>query len=894
MVQTPLSATRAGELLPPQFDHKTVAPLQAAEERSGAYRPKGEGEPYVIVIPPPNITGSLHMGHALNNTIQDVLVRFQRMRGRDVLWVPGTDHAGIATQNVVEKQLRKEKLSRHDLGRDAFLERVWRWREQYGERILLQLRKLACSCDYDRARFTMDEGYSRAVVESFVRLYEAGLIYRDKRMINWCPRCHTALSDIEVESRETRGALFHIRYPVEGSREGIEIATTRPETMLGDTAVAVHPEDERYRHLVGKEVVLPLLNRRIPVVADAYVDPQFGTGALKITPAHDFNDFEVAKRHHLPSVQVIGEDGRMTKEAGPYAGLERFECRKRVIADLQGKGLLACPTEGVPYDLVLPTCQRCATVVEPLPSLQWFVRMEPLARPATESVEQGRVEFVPGRFDKVYLDWMARIRDWCCSRQIWWGHRIPAWFCENEACPPTVARTPPSACSSCGSTSLKQDEDVLDTWFSSALWPFATLGWPETTDDLRAYYPTTVLSTARDIIFLWVARMIMTGLYFMKKEPFSHVVVHPTILTKEGKRMSKSLGTGVDPLDLIETYGADALRMGLMMMMQRGQDIRFSEETIRSARFFCNKLWNAVRLVQTLGTDIPPSGGAASADLFACWILHRFEEVRVRVTEALDGFDFARAAYLLYDFVWHDWCDWYLEVAKRQDLRRHPYVLAILHRGTGEILKLLHPFMPLITQRLFSLYDDGLLCRASWPSQALHDDFRLEPDALAGAVSQVGFLRELVRSVRHLRKEAGMGERERCRVIIAAEEGEWELVASHEALISDLCSLTGIERLQGRAPLRALSASNKRWAVYLPLSGEQVMREIERLEKEVVRTERELANIERKLSQPGFEQKAPAQLVAQTKEKKLAGEAKLAELRRRKEELRAANKSDAL
>ena len=650
---------------------KTLAPVYSpAEVEDKIYRTwldrqyfRASGDPdkesFTIVIPPPNVTGSLHMGHALDNTIQDILIRRKRMQGFDTLWLPGTDHAGIATQIKVEDHLAEEGVSRHDLGREKFINKVWEWKEEYHGRITRQLQKLGFSCDWSRERFTMDEGCSRAVREVFVSLYESGLLYRGDYIINWCPRCHTALSDIEVEHEDREGTLTYICYPVSGSAEHIVVATTRPETMLGDTAVAVHPKDARYTHLVGKKVLLPLLEREIPVVADDYVDPEFGSGAVKITPCHDSNDFAVAGRHDLPLVTVIAEDGTMTAAAGRYAGLDRFEARKAVLADLEKAGLtlkVETHTHAVGH------CQRCHAAIEPLLSKQWFVRMKPLAKPAMEKVVNGEISFVPERFTRVYLGWLENIRDWCISRQIWWGHRIPAWYCGCGEV--MVSREDLASCPHCGGE-LRQDEDVLDTWFSSALWPFSTLGWPEKTTDLAHFYPTSVLVTGYDIVFFWVARMIFMGLEFMRDSPFHTVYIHGLVRDALGRKMSKSLGNGVDPLEVIAEYGADTLRFALVTGQAPGNDLRFRQENVDNSRNFANKIWNVSRFVlMNLGEyDGAPVDLSALSDPDA-WILHRYNVTVLEVNRLMDRYELGEAARVIYEFLWGDFCDWYVEMSK--------------------------------------------------------------------------------------------------------------------------------------------------------------------------------------------------------------------------------------
>src|SRR2546425_4284207 len=682
-------------------------------------RPDSPRPPFSMVIPPPNITGRLHMGHALNNTLQDILARWRRMKGDDVLWLPGTDHAGIATQMVVDRRIASEGLSREALGREAYIARVWQWREEYGNVIIGQLKRLGCSCDWTRERFTMDPGLSRAVREAFVRLYEAGLVYRDKFIVNWCPGDRTAISDLEVIPQETQGSLWVIRYPFRDGRGGIEVATTRPETMLGDTGVAVHPEDERYRRLVGKRVALPLMNREIPVVADTFVDREFGTGAVEVTPAHDANDFGLGKRHDLPGIDGMTGDGHMGAAAGKYAGLERFEARKRIVEDLKAQGLLEKVTE---HTHALGVCERCKTIIEPRASTQWFCKMKPLAEPAIAVVEQGDIRITPENWREVYFNWMRNIRDWAISRQLWWGHRIPAWHCQD--CKEiVVAREAPAKCAKCGSRKLEQDPDVLDTWFSSALWPFSTLGWPQQTEDLRTYYPTTLLITGYEILFFWVARMIMMGLKFTGKVPFRTVYIHPILRAADRQKMSKSKGTGIDPLDINRKYGTDAMRFTLMMMAAPGKDLIWSEDKIESSRNFANKIWNAARFL-FVNLDKFEAGGAtleqlASPEVRAAapfrvrgelplverWIFSRAARTAAQMNDALAEYRFHEAAHVVYHFVWGDFCDWYIEWQKPLLTSSEREAATAAWRNIFSVfeaaLRLLHPFMPFLTEELW-------------------------------------------------------------------------------------------------------------------------------------------------------------------------------------------------
>ncbi|MFQ5668061.1 MAG: valine--tRNA ligase, partial [Candidatus Binatia bacterium] len=720
------------------------------------------GPRFSMVIPPPNVTGMLTMGHVLNNTLQDVLVRFKRMDGYVTLWLPGTDHAGIATQNVVEKQLAAEGTSRHTLGRQQFEQRVWAWKERYGSTILQQLKKLGSSCDWRRERFTMDPGLSQAVREVFVRLYEKGLIYRGQRIIHWCTRCHTALSDEEAITSDggESSHLWHIRYPAEDGSPGVVVATTRPETMLGDTGVAVHPNDERYRTLIGTRVILPLMDRPIPVVADTLVDPAFGTGAVKITPAHDANDFEMAQRHGLPPLVIMTTEGHINDNGGRYAGLDRFAARTQVVADLEARGLLV---KAEPYRVPVRRCERCNTVIEPYLSEQWFVRMQPLARPAIAAVRNGSLRLYPERWVGVYLHWTENIRDWCISRQLWWEHRIPVWYC--DACSqPTVARTDPTQCAHCGSGNIRQDSDVLDTWFSSWLWPFSTMGWPNDTPTLRRFYPTDTLITAADIIFFWVARMVMAGYEFMDERPFSEVCFNSIVRDLKGRKMSKSLGNSPDPLDIIARYGADALRFTIVSLAPAGEDVRYAAEKTDLGRHFANKLWNAARFVLmnadgedqaegTLAIDSPDGDELALPER---WILSRLQAVIDDVRNALTTYRFNDAALVLYQFIWHEYCDWYVELSKialygpdRTSKRR---VQAVLVHTLERALRLLHPFMPFVTEEIWQVLPGakpaGSIMIASYPrAEAARRDATAE-----GAVQH---LIEVVRSVRNIRSELG-------------------------------------------------------------------------------------------------------------------------------------------
>ncbi len=824
--------------------------------------------PFSIVIPPPNVTGSLHMGHALNNTLQDILVRWRRMQGYNCLWLPGTDHAGIATQNVVERELAKEGLSRQQLGREEFIKRVWQWKERYGGVIIHQLKRLGASCDWQRERFTMDEGLSRAVREVFVRLYEEGLIYRGNYIINWCPRCQTALSDLEVEHREEEGHLYYLRYPLEGGGE-IVVATTRPETMLGDTAVAVNPADDRYKDLVGRYAILPVLGRKIPVIADDYVDPEFGTGALKITPAHDPYDFEIGLRHNLPAVKVIDEEGRMTEEAGPYKGLDRFECREKIVEDFRQEGVLQ---RMEPYQHSVGHCYRCGTVVEPMLSVQWFVKTKPLAEPAIRAVKEGRTRIIPQNWEKVYFEWMESIRDWCISRQIWWGHRIPAWYCEDCG-QITVSRETPEACSYCGSERLRQEEDVLDTWFSSALWPFSTLGWPDETKELEIFYPTSVLVTGFDILFFWVARMMMMGLHFMGDVPFRDVYIHALVRDMEGQKMSKTKGNVIDPLEMIERYGTDALRFTLAVLAAQGRDIKLSEQRIESSRNFCNKLWNAARF-SLMNLDGYTGEGDLPSDTLTLpdrWILTRLREVIEEVTKALEDYRFNEAAQALYHFVWHRFCDWYLELIKPYLYQREDEGLRSRTQGTlvfvfDKLLKMLHPFMPFITEEIWQRlpHRGESITVAPWPEVE-----GIPRDEVAA--QRMERVMGVITAIRNIRGEMGVAPTKRVRAILRVEQqGVAEELHEDAPFIENLGLLEGMEiTVGGEPPKAAATAISHAVEVFVPFKDlvPDPKREEARLLKELRKVMEELQFVQRKLSNPAFLERAPGEVVAKERNK---------------------------
>ncbi|SFQ30271.1 valine--tRNA ligase [Caldicoprobacter faecalis] len=847
-------------------------------------------EPFCIVIPPPNITGELHMGHALNNTLQDILVRWRRMQGYVTLWLPGTDHASIATEVKIVEKLAEEGLTKNDLGREEFLRRAWQWKEQYGGRITQQLKKLGSSLDWSRERFTMDEGCSRAVVEVFVRLYKKGLIYRGDRIINWCPDCRTALSDAEVEHEEEQGNLWYIRYPIKDSDESIMVATTRPETMLGDTAVAVHPEDERYRHLIGKTAILPIMNREIPIIADEYVEREFGTGAVKITPAHDPNDFEVALRHGLPWVCVIDEKGVMNHNAGKYQGMDRYEARKAIAEELKSLGLLE-KTESLKHNV--GHCYRCGTVVEPIISKQWFVKMKPLAEPAIKAVKEGKIKFVPERFEKIYFNWMENIKDWCISRQLWWGHRIPAYYCQD--CGETmVERSMPERCSRCGSTNLKQDEDVLDTWFSSALWPFSTLGWPDETEDLKYFYPTSVLVTGYDIIFFWVARMIFSGLEHMGEIPFRYVLIHGIVRDSEGRKMSKSLGNGIDPLKVIEKYGADALRLTLVTGNSPGNDMRFYWERVEANRNFCNKLWNAARFIlmnmQNFGIDKPRKGKLELPDR---WIISRYNRVVKEVTDNLEKFELGIAVQKLYDFIWDEFCDWYIELAKpglySQDPELKESKLYTLTYVLASTLKLLHPFMPFITEEIWQHLPnrecDSIMI-SSWPKVN-------EEEIDAEAEEQMDAVMDAIRSIRNIRAEMEVPPSRKAKVILVVNDDWMDIFENSTAYFERLAwaSEVVLKRDKEGIPSNAVSAVTDKAQIFMPLEDlVDLEKEMERLLKEKANLEKELARVEGKLSNRNFVEKAPPAVVEEERKKKAKYEDMMAKVLSRIEALNSMRK----
>ncbi|HEU4963791.1 MAG TPA: valine--tRNA ligase [Bacilli bacterium] len=847
-------------------------------------------ESYSIVIPPPNVTGNLHMGHALNLSIQDALIRRKRMQGLNTLWLPGMDHAGIATQARVEAMLRQDGISRYDLGREKFLEKVWEWKEKYADTIRQQWSKLGISVDYSRERFTMDEGLSKAVRTVFVKLYDKGLIYRGKRIINWDPAQRTALSDIEVIYKDIQGKLYHMRYPFEDGSGAIEVATTRPETMLGDTAVAVHPEDERYQGMIGKLLDHPITGRKIPVIADEYVDKEFGTGVVKITPAHDPNDFEMGQRHNLEQIVVMNEAGQMNENADKYQGMDRFECRKQIVADLQEMGVLFKIEE---HAHSVGHSERSGAVVEPFLSTQWFVKMQPLADAAID-LQKGddAVNFVPDRFERTYLQWIENIRDWCISRQLWWGHRIPAWYCDH--CGETiVTMDDPTSCTKCGHDALRRDEDVLDTWFSSALWPFSTMGWPEQTKDLDTFYPTSVLVTAYDIIFFWVARMIFSALEFTDKKPFEDVLIHGIVRAEDGRKMSKSLGNGIDPLDVIEKYGTDALRFMLLNGTAPGNDQRFQFERVESARNFANKIWNASRFVMmNLGEDFTYQGANGFAKLGTAekWILHRLNATIQDVNARMEVYDFGGAGSAIYEFLWNEYCDWYIELAKMplngDDAQAKSTTLNVLVYVLDQSLRLLHPFMPFITEEIWqalpSTAAGASIVTASYPAfDAKWED--------AQAEKEMGLLMDIIRSIRNTRAEMNVPPSRPITLLIKAKDSDTEAILTRgESYIRRFCNPEALTISTDVAvPEKAVSNVVTGAELFLPLAGLiDIDAEIARLEKEKKKLDGEVERIEKKLNNQGFVAKAPAEVI-ETEKAKLADYAdKRATVISRIEELR--------
>lgn len=878
---------------------KTYAPkefedrIYAMWEEKDVFRAERDPDKtaFTIVMPPPNITGQLHMGHALDQTLQDILTRFKRLQGYSALWLPGSDHASIATEvKVVEKLREDEGKEKEDIGREEFLKRAWKWKEVYGGKITKQCRKLGSSCDWSRERFTMDEGCNKAVNRFFVQLYEKGYIYRGNRLINWCPECGTSLSDAEVEHEDKNGKYWYFRYPAADGGEGVVVATSRPETMFGDVAVAVHPDDERYKDLVGKNVILPLVGKEIPVIADPYPDPEKGTGAVKITPAHDANDFEVGERHDLSRPSCLNDDATMNSLAGKYEGMDRYACRKAWVADLEEAAYLVKTEEKT---IPIGGCYRCNTTIEPMLSDQWFVAMEELAKPAIEAAKKGDLIHVPQRFEKTYLRWLEEIRDWCISRQLWWGHRIPAYYCDDCG-EITVSEHPPETCCKCGSTNLRQDEDVLDTWFSSGLWPFSTLGWPEETEDMKYFYPTDVLVTGYDIIFFWVVRMVFSALETTGESPFKYVYIHGLVKDAEGRKMSKSLGNGIDPLDVIDQYGADALRFMLATGITPGNDMRFQEEKLEAARNFANKLWNASRFVimnlqDEDGSFKPMSEGEGLRDEDK-WILSRVNDAVKHVTDHMEKFDLGLAAQRVYELIWNEYCDWYIELVKSRlygdDETEKGVVRFVLVSALKDMLRLLHPFMPFITEEIWSYLPkettDGqnqneFLIKDAWPIYNQENEYPEEVNRLTMAMA-------VVRSIRNIRAEADAAPSRKLRAIILAEGEAVETIKSCERYIKDLANITEITLTEKTSdvPEEVMSSVIDGAEIFIPLDDlVDYQAEYERLTKEKEKLEGEVKRVKGKLANQGFVNKAPEKVVQAEKEKMSKYEEMLAKINER-------------
>jgi len=851
--------------LPKTYDPKSVEDkLYSFWNDSGFFHAEvnPDKKPYTIVIPPPNVTGQLHMGHAFDETLQDILIRTKRMQGYEALWMPGTDHAGIATQIKVEENLRKEEgLTRYDLGREKFLERVWDWKNKYGDRIISQLKKLGSSCDWERERFTMDEGCSKAVREVFVNLYNKGLIYKGHRIINWCPHCATALSDAEVEYETQPGKLWHIRYPLADGSGELVVATTRPETFMGDTGVAVNPNDERYKHLIGKTCILPIMNREIPIFGDEYVDMEFGTGCVKVTPCHDPNDFEMGQRHNLEQILVFNEDATVNENGGKYEGMDRYECRKAVIKDLEEGGYLVKIED---HEHNVGTCYRCGTTVEPMTSAQWFVKMAPLAKPAMDVVKEGKTRFVPDRFSKTYLRWMENVHDWCISRQLWWGHRIPAFYCDDCG-EMTVSKEDIHVCPKCGSKNVRQEEDVLDTWFSSALWPFSTLGWPEKTPELDYFYPTSTLVTGYDIIFFWVARMIFSGVEHMGETPFETVYIHGLVRDAQGRKMSKSLGNGIDPLEIIDQYGADALRFTLATGNSPGNDMRFSTERVEASRNFCNKIWNASRFIQMNLTIDKDKAVELPADLALedKWIVSRYNTLIAEVTRNIDQYELGLAAAKLNDFIWDNFCDWYIEIAKTRLQSGDENVQKVLCYVLSGAMQLLHPFMPFITETIWQAlpHEGPSVMVSKWPEydEKLH---------FAAEEAQMETLMDAVRAIRNRRSEMNVPPSKKAKVLVLTEKKD--TFAAGAGFFPKLAYASDIELIDTvpEDAARMASVVTGDAQLYMPM-GDLIdfAAERARLEKEKAKVEDDIAFVMKKLDNPNFVNKAPEKVVAVEREK---------------------------
>ena len=876
------------ETLPKVYNpHEVEAKWYDIWVERGYFRARVDADkkPYSIVIPPPNVTGSLHMGHALNNTLQDIAIRKHRMEGDSTLWLPGTDHAGIATQNVVERQLAQEGLTRHDVGRDDFIKRTWAWKDQYGSRIINQLKRLGASCDWSRERFTMDEGYSKAVRRDFVQLYKEGLIYRDNYIINWCPRDLTALSDIEVEHAEEEGNFYYVKYMLKGTPDFITVATTRPETILGDTAVAVNPEDDRYQDLIGLTVVVPVVGREIPVIADNHVNPEVGTGALKVTPAHDPHDFEIGLRHDIEQISVFTPDGMMNEEAGKYEGMSREECREAILEDIEKAGLLV---KVEPMTHSVGHCYRCDTTIEPYLSTQWFMKMKPLAEPAIAAVKEGRVKFVPAQWEKTYFDWMYNIRDWCISRQIWWGHQIPAWYCQD--CDEiVVAEETPSACTKCGGANLVQDTDVLDTWFSSALWPFATLGWPLETEELKYFYPTSLLVTSHDIIFFWVARMMMMGLHFMRDIPFDDVYIHALVRDEQGRKMSKSRGNVIDPLDVIEEFGTDALRFTLSSMATPGRDIFLSRERIEGNRNFANKLWNASRFVlmnlEGFERIVVKEEEFTLADR---WIFSRMNNIVSQVEDSLRVYNVAEASRLIYDFFWSDYADWYIELAKprlyqKDDPRQRLVAQNLLVEIMDVTLRLLHPFMPFITEEIWQKFPGTgeSIVIAPWPRM---DGSRID----MGAESQMDVVQRVTSSIRAIKSVLGIALTKPVTALLKTTDADKQAILEKDA--SYIKELAWVEELiispDITKPEHAAVDVAPGVEIFIPLAGlVDIEEEKKRLGKELAKTQTDAEKTRKKLSNPQFMEKAAPEVVEKEKAKLIEFDEKISKLTKQLESL---------
>ncbi|MAF89888.1 MAG: valine--tRNA ligase [Bdellovibrionaceae bacterium] len=872
------------EQLSDRYSHKDVEQKIYQwwlDENHFASEDQSTKTPYAVVLPPPNVTGHLHIGHALNTTIQDCLVRWKRMCGFNAMWMPGADHAGIATQSVVEKNTWKEEgKSRHDIGREKFVEKIWAWKEQYGDRINGQLKALGLSLDWDRARFTLDEKSNAAVRKVFVQLYKDGLIYKGTRLVNWSPKLSSAISDLEVDHQDTKGSIWHIQYPIEGSDKTLSVATTRPETMLGDTAVAVHPEDERYNHLIGSMVLLPLTDRKIPVIADEYVEKDFGSGVVKITPAHDFNDYEVGKRHNLPMINILEKDGSLNQEAGKYQGLTVKDAREKVLEDLKAAGLLE---KEEPHNLKTPLCSRTGCVVEPLLSEQWFVSMEKLAEPAKAVAQTETIKFEPENYTKIYLHWLNNIEDWCISRQLWWGHRIPVWECadcEKQTC---TEELEPSSCEHCGSKNIKQDEDVLDTWFSSALWPFSTLGWPKDTEALKTFYPTDSLVTGHDILFFWVARMIMMGLYFQKDVPFRTVYLHGLVRDSQGRKMSKSLGNSIDPLEIIEENGADSLRFTLLQQVASGKDLKFSQQRLEGNRNFMNKIWNATRFVLNMSLEnfeVPAEGvnAVANSDELSIadkWIIQKLKETTKNVNRALKQYRFSEAANLLYSFTWNDFCDWYLEFSKPviygEDSPQKKATQLVLAQVLNRIIRMLHPFIPHITEEIYQkLPMKSEACiTAQYPSLK-NDSIWLEL-ASEEAANEMDIVRDTIVAIRNIRGENRISHSEKISVRLSpSNEALQTMLENNRSQILNLATVADLQIGEAgdlmKCAVSPIELEVGNIQVIVPLEGlVDFDEEIKRLNKNIEKTEKEINGISRKLGNENFVKNAPAEVVEKDK-----------------------------